>query len=424
LLGGVLKVAVVGHSYLAVSQALYFESIGASVTLFAGETPLSREEKSCRLLPELVLDHSLDSLVTQEIAELLKLKTNSEKLTYASLLEELYSPIKKLAHERIRIRQVEVKRIHKRFLSLDEEVKGRSRLHDLFRVVFKLGHANHLKEQIESNPQVFESMSDEIINSLSEGSEGFEDFDIVIEAQSESLKMGPGGNAAINEELVESKGGGISYYLPEPGFEKDLSKIAVVGTGLESAQTILGLRDWLLSGANQLMIVTTEVRPFEKLREETEHTELVQKLFELFDKSEEQWKKQCDNYQQKLHQWRALDPIVQAKTEPPSAPELPVVMLNGRNITSVDRLVDREGLFITTESPDFRGEEESVKTLACDHIVVCTGNKFVSKSTGMRIKSNADCIHEYEPGIYFLRDMPEIVQIVEKVLSFFSRNDN
>ena len=74
-----------------------------------------------------------------------------------------------------------VERVHKRFLSLDEEVPGKSRLQDLFRVIFSNDPKNSILTQVESNPELFEKLGEEVLNSLNEAVESFEDFDLVID---------------------------------------------------------------------------------------------------------------------------------------------------------------------------------------------------------------------------------------------------
>ena len=89
-------------------------------------------------------------------------------------------------------------------------------------------------------------------------------------------------------------------------------------------------------------------------------------------------------------------------------------------MTSVDRLLDRKGVFATIERPAFRSEngEEDLKTLAADAILVVRGNE----------KRNiAPTIEHNEPGYYVINALDldsglvKIAEIEKNLMTFFKK---
>jgi hypothetical protein len=106
-------------------------------------------------------------------------------------------------------------------------------------------------------------------------------------------------------------------------------------------------------------------------------------------------------------------------------PLLPLAKLKifqGYDITSIDRLLDREGVFVTLETPDFRDcalIPNDLKTLPADAILIACGVDH-DDSIGIGLQQN-------EPGFYKLNatdlitGLAQIKLIEEKILTFFSR---
>ena len=76
----------------------------------------------------------------------------------------------------------EVLRVHKRFLHPKESIAEKSRLHDLFRVIYSVNPKESILKQLEANPDMFKQLGEQVVNSLHMPVESFEDFDIVIAA--------------------------------------------------------------------------------------------------------------------------------------------------------------------------------------------------------------------------------------------------
>lgn len=423
--GGFVKIAIVGHNSLAFQQAYLFDQLGAAVTLFLEEQPLIEHKLKADQFGPIETLYELSCEAHPQVASDLNLDPNGKLGSYSQAWEKFYGPLMAKVFSNVKVRQVKVKRIHKRFLNLQEEVPNHSRLYDLYRIVFSHDPSGTLKEQLESNKEIFKDMPEEVIKSLVSKSEGFEDFDAVIESSLQGFKMGPAGTDALNEAVV-GEDELIYYGLVDDDFKnkiENISTLSIVGSDELSALNILSFKEKLLSGSLRLIVITDEKSPFAGLRSRTELKYLSSELFKLFDDLEAHWKNRCDEYQEKLHTWRALEPHVRLKEPAPELPQLPLEMFHGYNVTALDKLIDREGLFLTIEKPAYRiNDEEVLKTVGTDAILVTRPASFYSKCFGMRTGSAMDCIQENEPGMYYLHQLADVQLIQDNLLSFFSRN--
>jgi hypothetical protein len=122
-----------------------------------------------------------------------------------------------------------------------------------------------------------------------------------------------------------------------------------------------------------------------------------------------------------MHDWRDLEDYVKVKIPKPIEPVPLLVIHQGYDVTSVDRLLDRDGVFATIESPDFREQTGSseMMTLAADVLCVARG---VSQETlaGNNLVLN-------EPGYYSIRTtnmnmvFDEIKLIEKDILKYFKK---
>jgi hypothetical protein len=85
-------------------------------------------------------------------------------------------------------------------------------------------------------------------------------------------------------------------------------------------------------------------------------------------------------------------------------------------VTSVDRLLDKNEVFVTIESPDFRknkSETIELKTLAVDAVLVSQGY-FPHSILKQGMK-------EIEPGYYQMDSIDLLNDIESNILSFFQK---
>lgn len=420
-----MKIAVIGHSLLAIEQAFIFQNLGASVTLFAQERPLQQLRNMSGLFPQMINIQAYQEMVSLEVLEVLGLDPKKVPASLGECWEELYGPLLVRVDENAKICSARVKRIHKRFLGKTEEILGHSRLYDLFRVVFAYDPSDSLKKQIASNHQLFKDLPKEVKESLTSESESFEDFDAVIEVMGEGFAMGPAGSLALNEQLVSKSPRVYRGAVDGESIQKlkASKKVIFVGSNELTASNILALKERLLDFSLHVTIISDEREAFGQLEKSERYSSLYKELFQLFDQLENKWNISCDLYQKQLQGWRSLEPFERAKVPEPSEPPLPINMYLGHNVTAVDSLIDKEELFVTIEKPTFRDNElehETLKTLSADAIVVCAKESFQTVSRGMRIEGD-DCIQNQEPGMYFLKSKNDVAMIRDNLLSFFSR---
>ena len=356
-----MKIAIIGGGPAGLLASWEFCQLGAEVVLFGGKGLGGGIKRLSTMAPSLSMEYPLDKLLPSSLLE-------GSKDVHAPTVEEYWNnylePLGRKIQNLIRVKNVRVLRVHKSFLGTDEIPEGRSRLIDLFRVVW-----------------------------FQEGLETYEDFDIAIKAEGyfhRPLAAGPGGFLALNEarreeEGVVSKSWDITGYI---GRLSGKERVLLVGSGVSAAFFCRQFFSRFPDG--KLDLVTTEKEPFEKMGKEERGSSLFKWVQTHMDKSYQHWK-EC-----------------RREGLPPD-----FCIYNGYNVVSIDKLEDRNNLFVTIEAPAFRREREGIKTLSVEGVLVATGFRHVPQSE--------------EPGFYRLDgDIPQVlgqIQWIKKdVLSFFSLN--
>ncbi|MBY0414840.1 MAG: hypothetical protein K2Q18_11770, partial [Bdellovibrionales bacterium] len=179
-----MKMAIVGSGPIAILTAQHFDKLGAEVTLFQ-RSPLGGNLRFLmESFPEFKITYQKNEMKLSEFFANFMVPAVTE-------LEEFNLT-----------KQGDVLRIHKRFLHPNESVPNKTRMHDLFRVVYSLNPQESILKQLEENPDFFSKLGEDVINSLHRPVESFADFDLVIEAVglgSEPAPMGAGKSFALNE---------------------------------------------------------------------------------------------------------------------------------------------------------------------------------------------------------------------------------
>jgi hypothetical protein len=376
-----MKLAIIGSGPIAIQTAVHFHKLGAEVILFQ-KSPLGGGiHFSLQYFPDLDLKRYWEN--------------------------EIIPLIEYIETEGIAL-QGEVLRVHKRFLSDDEEVaEGRTRLTDLFRVVYSVNPSESILKQVEENPEIFKQLGEEVLQSLHIPVESFIDFDLVIEATGTGKQlrmMGPGGVLALNENNLKNNS---PFYYEKEIFSKfselDKTSLVLVGEGPLAEMTLMKLTPWLFA---------KEDRKLYWIR----HTTNDISGLHLAKVSEKAYEKQKVNFEEKLREWRDLEDYIKVKIPIPIEPFKKLTIYSGFNVTSVDKLLDKNEVFVTIESPDFRknkSELVELKTLAVDAVLVSQG--YFSQSVlkqGMR---------EIEPGYYQMDSIDLLKDVESNIMSFFHR---
>ncbi|EQC48586.1 hypothetical protein M899_1189 [Bacteriovorax sp. BSW11_IV] len=446
-----MKIAIIGSGPLGLEAAAHFDSLGAAVTLFSRDALGGSVKLAATHFPESgeFLSHHL----TQTGLDICGLDQNEIK-SFKDYLENYLTPIGRSLMERGLVKLADVTRVHKRFLSLGETPMGKDRLHDLFRVIYSVDPKENVLKQMQENPETFEKLGQDVLDSLAMPVESFEDFDIVLDATgvfSNPNPMGAGQSFALNEKSL-AQNCPIYYGLQGiKNFEEITSHhktILVVGTGEIAAATLAVYGDWVYADPSRsLKIVTTEMNLFEKLSRAIGREWIFEKARGVIERNKETLISKIMEFEKAVVAWKELPDYERAKLAKPAEPRSQVEFFTGYSVSSVDRLLDREGMFVTCESVNFRNpnlsEDKELITISADAIIVTTGHvKDVTAYRGLQLSFNNGLDYPEvrdaktgESGFYFLgatkkehgdryslaEGLNDILAIEKDIMKFFSR---
>ncbi|MFT6068179.1 MAG: hypothetical protein ACJAT2_003755 [Bacteriovoracaceae bacterium] len=334
------------------------------------------------------------------------------------------------------IKSAKVLRVTKRFLGPEDELENRSRLADLFRVTYQIDPKKLIESQQIDNPELYKQFDEQMMKSLGKELESFEDFDLVVDASENKipLMLGPGGSPALNELSLKDEG---PLFYGKDCFEFLKSQpskphLVLSGEGDEMAQALLSLKEWTKQSGNDLTLVTDKKLPFEGLS-----SELSKEIDSFIQDEETNFTQKMEAYRDEVFKWRELEDYMKAKVPMPTEPKPPFEILLNSYITSIDKLIDNDGWYLTVESPDFKSGDAKVelRTLKADNILVLKGYKRdlslcehlqteYNKKKNNSLNPNG--FHS-EPGFYTLcaenleDGKSKIKEIISNMLSFFSR---
>ncbi len=448
-----MKVAIIGGGPIGLECALAFQRMGAHAVLFSGSQNQGRLfALLARCWGEQPCDGSWGEITSEIGRSWLSQKKDfdlTEVPTLGEYQREYLFPLLNLDCVQSMIRPYLVDRVHKRILNPEEFIKGRSRVVDLFRVVYRLqatvDFQKQFQEQREQNPDLFHKFGKEMTSSFLEEGEQFEDFDLVVDATGPEKRfrpLGPSGCEAIGEERVASLGLVYYGYQALDHWEKicQTKRVTIVGSGAWAARGLLELSHFLEKGKiKEVTLVTSELNPFEKIEGQFS-SEFTECLFSFLRSEEKFWRKNCEKTESEIRRWKELPRYERDKVARPLFPEPRLKMLGGYTVTSVDKLLDREGVFLTCETEPWRRENtSSLVTIGTDLIIGANGLRLESSLfRGLRT-SYESCLsrgpargfHE-EPGFYTIGEngkgvyglkfgLNQVQFMKEDILKFFSK---
>lgn len=374
-----MKLAILGSSAMALEVVVRFHLHGASLTWF------NEDETKDISAFESYLDAK--DYTSESGRNLLQKKASDNKFSYQSWRESYYLPLVEFFKTEQKVRSHEVVSVTKRFLAPQEEIEGKSRFHDLFRIIFQVNPQEFIEEQAMNNPETFKRLTEEFKLSLQSNLEMYEDFDLVLDLRHAELS-GPLSitGRALGEFRVSPehmKYGKDALELAQNINEnaQDVRELALVGSGPLALEILLSLETWLKDQRSRLFIVSEEARPFEAFLNEANGM-AREKFHELLQYMEDEFQRDITTFHEKLREWQNLDDFVQVKVPKPVEPIPRLVFFSGHNATAVDQLVDKRRLFLTLEKPDFRegllqpeNNQLELKTIGVDRILVATAGK-------------------------------------------------
>lgn len=399
-----MKLAIIGSGPLAILCAQYFDRIGAEVVLF--------QKNALGGNVRFLLDHFPDMDIVFE----------NKKITVREFWEVVLVEAISSIEENKLTRAGEVLRVHKRFLSPTETIPDKSRIHDLFRVIYSVNPKDAILRQLEENPEMFKQLGEQVIKSLHSPVESFEDFDIVIEARGlgrPALPMGPSHAFALNERNIQE----TNLLLYEKNIFTHLNfegknHLILIGDSNSAVLALLKCKEWLFKKPNHSLTWITH----KPARDIADNEWLNKQLGKLLDETDAKFENDKIIFENKTHEWRDLEDYIKAKIAKPIEPQPKIIIFQGYSVTSVDRLLDRDGVFATIESPDFRNFSlipNDLKTLPAETIMIACG---IENDAGFAKGINAN-----EDGYYRLNatSLDEAVVMIknieQQVLAFFTR---
>lgn len=401
-----MKCAVIGSGPVAILAAHYFDQMGAEVTLFQ-RSALGGQFKK-------FLNDQSNVLFW-----------NNQEYSSQRFFEEVLKPTVLSLEEFKLTKQGDVLRVHKRFLHPSEAIKGHTRLYDLFRVIYSLNPRETILKQLEENPEMFKALGEEVIQSLHKPVENFLDFDIVIEARGygrDSLPMGAGQSFALNE--LNLKDNSALFYEEEIFNELKLSNqksLVLVGNKELSGYALLYLKTWLMENTEREI---HWICPQSK-RESTRNPKIENEVLLFIDELHHKFEQAKKNFEKAIHEWRDLEDYIKVKIPIPKEPISQLRIYNGYDVTSIDRLLDQEGLFVTIETPDYRQDKNfegpAMLTIKADAVAVTQGKSNDSLGFGFLL--------ETEPGYYQLNgvslsELPlKLEEIKTNLMSYFKKSE-
>ena len=373
-----MKLAILGSSPIALEAALRFHLHGAALTWFNFE----EVEYESLFHNSLKNGEYTSSLGLQVLREQGREYDLAEATDFTYWKDNYLGPLSAVIKDGHRVKPHEVVSINKRYLSLGEVPSSSSRFHDLFRIIFQVNPTEFIKEQQASNPETFERLTKELVDSLQTNLEMYEDFDLVVDLRRSTLTSSV---SVTGRALGENK---VSREQLKYGFDalklgqklnkhpEDVRELALIGAGSLSAEIVVGLFDWLRDPRSRLFVVSDESWPFKAYMEKAEASE-AQRLKTVFEYMEVEFQKDVSDFHHKLREWQELDDFVQAKKPKPVEPIPRLVFFSGHNATAVDQLIDKRRLFLTLEKPEFReglrhpeNNQLELKTIGVDRILV------------------------------------------------------
>jgi hypothetical protein len=430
-----MKLAILGSSPIALEAALRFHLHGASLTWFnAHETDY-----------EVSFENILSGTAYTSVAGLEMLNQAGvpykpqSVFSFSEWKENYYGPLEKLLGQEHRIKGHEVVSITKRYLAPEEIPENKSRFLDLFRLVYQVNPQDFIKEQEASNPETFERLSKELVDSLQKHIEMYEDFDLVLDLRkATSCPSISVSGRALGEGRVSSEH--VFYGLETLNILKELKadaheirEIALIGSDALSAKIITSLKEWLKDDRSRLFVVSEEASPYEKFLDAGENS-AVNELKIVLNDMENEFQQEITTFHQKLREWQSLDDFVQAKISRPVEPIPRLVFFSGHNATAIDQLIDKRRLFLTLEKPDFRkGVRQpennllELKTIGVDRVLVA--NKMRKSKLEIHLNQEEKGFFTMDSALPNIKnawekDLDQLKGIENEIFKLFSPADN
>jgi hypothetical protein len=292
-------------------------------------------------------------------------------------------------------------RVHKQYLGRAQNVPGKTRFFDLFRIIYQVD-GEQLSQLSATEKEAF-SLPQEFLDHLQTSLEMFEDFDVVINNSSRLPYPWLGSAApAIGECHLPAEKKWIGF--EENKWKERLAQhppqqLVLVGSGECAVHALLALQAWLASAAgHKITVITDEKEAFrEYLSTPVRLTALqTQKdflsWFENWQKEEMRKDLRCLEEQKK---WSMLEDYIKAKVPYPTRDPSQIEIFSCSRILSFDQLMDQQKIYVTVETIPWLSvntdSSQNLKTIGVDLVVgVCGKRMDTSKIFGLQCQYTLD----------------------------------
>jgi len=430
-----MKLAILGSSPIALEAALRFHLHGASLTWFNFDE-IEYETYFQKTLSE---NSYVSEIGLKYLKELGQTYSPTTPFNFELWKAHYLLPLTGFIKTEQKVRPHDVVSVTKRYLAPSEILENRTRFLDLFRIIFQVNPQEFIQEQKVTNPETFERLSKELIDSLQMNLEMYEDFDLVLDLRrstdpkSVSVSGRALGENRVSKDQLKYGMEALQLALEINHEPKDIREIALIGSQPLAAEIVISLAEWLQDQRSRLFLVSEEPWPFQKFLEEGQEAS-VKSLKDLFDFMNNEFSIEVNEFHHKLREWQELDDFVQAKIQKPVEPIPRLVFFSGHNATAVDQLIDKRRLFLTLEKPDFReglrqpeNNPLELKTIGVDRILVA--NKMHKPKLDVHLCNNEIGHFTIElnfPNISgaWLKDLEKLKGIEYEIFKLFSPIDS
>ena len=387
---------------MALEAAIHFHNMEADVILMGKNPPGGLMRRLYDFFPDLSMEMPFDDITSPLGRKITNIKPHSHIPTIKEYWENYLHPLIQNMPSGIIWKKTKVLRVQKRFLKPDENPPNQSRLMDLFRVFYTV------------NPREFTNKNAlKTDTSLLQPFENMIDVDIVIDARGvvhNPYPTGGKGGLALNEANFTESSDVIHGFHEQKKLPSSIPQnIILAGSNTMAVLWILKLNSLIQD--RHLLVITSESKPFSRIKEKN----LSQMLQTILDENEKDWFKKKSSYEKKLDLFKKSDNSV--KKDHPMEPVPGIKIIKDARITSMDRLSDREGLFVTVESGL---KKEEIRTYKADLLIIEEGHE--------RDQTFTKNLNPIEPGFYTLGttdNLPdsirEINAIEDDLLHYFSK---
>ena len=389
-----MKIAIIGCGPSAIESALYFESLECGVSIFS----------------DLVSVNDYENYISQ-VEEPMPTELGLSRLkvsNVASYIDDYLKPLTLDFEKRGLFRDCKISRVTKSHLSAFDQVEGKSRMADLFRVTFEMNAQKMIEEQAKLNDMAFNNISAESLVSLKRSIEMAEDFDLVIFAKDtchRKTPIGIGFNPCLNEPYFNEE---ENFHSVIPvSLDANLKEVAIFGDANEVSAALLKMNSWQDIDGKSIVIISSDKNILKNLGKT--NSNIVNQCCEKIKNEHENFLLEEETrLKDELQKWESLEDYERVKYPRPQMREPQIKFQPGMGAISIDRLDESKKFFITLEPiKDYSQFEEflGVITISADAILNVNRVRLNTNALSGLNLNNAEIIEESilfkgEPGLF------------------------